>query len=217
MLKGAYDPLDSPEDCEHIVLLYGNEDNRNHAVARFLNEGLKRNQLCVYGSIRYQDKDHLKRVSSLINDCEENQKKENLLFVDMAPIYISSMTGDLGPFQQAAKQIEKMAESRKDRHIRFVGDCAGLLFKNRHFEECLSVEGWGQQKPFFGSYLCPYEKQAFTMHPHDFRKKSVLGIKHDTVVDADTGKVLEDPFIVDNNTVNSYTHQGSNMQKGADS
>jgi len=217
MLKGAYDPLDSPEDYEHIVLLYDNDDDRNRAVARFLNEGLKRNQLCVYGSIRYQDKGHINRLSSLIHDSDEHQKKGNLVFVDMAPIYVSSMTGDLGPFQQAAKQLEQMVESRQDKHIRFVGDCAGFLFKNRHFEECLSVEGWGQQKPFFGSYLCPYQKGLFAVHPHDSRKNNVLGIKHDTVVDAQTGKVLEDPFIVNNSKSFSSIHQGSNMRKGADS
>jgi len=215
MLTGAYDPLDSPKDNEHIVLLYDNEDKRNLSVARFLNEGLKRNQICVYGSVRYQDRDHIQQISSLIHDSEEHQKKGNLLFVDMAQIYVSSMTGDLGPFQHAAKQLEKMVESRQDKHIRFVGDCAGFLFKNRHFEECLSVEGWGQQKPFFGSYVCPYQKSLFDSHPHDSCRKSILGIKHDTVVDAESGRVLEKAFM-DHNVISSDTHQGSNTIRGAE-
>jgi hypothetical protein len=76
-------------------------------------------------------------------------------------------------------------KTRQDKHVRFFGDCAGLLFKNRHFEECLMLEGWGQEKPFFGSYLCGYEKRLFVDTPHQNYKRSILEVKHDIVVDAD--------------------------------
>jgi hypothetical protein len=164
--------LDSPADNQHMALLYDNENQRHTAVARFVNEGLKRGQLCVYGSISYRDKEHIKKISSRITNSEQEQKKGNLVFVDMALIYISALMGDLGPFKRASKQLVEMVINRADKHIRFVGDCAGFLFKNRHFEECLMVEGWGQQKPFVGSYLCPYQKRLFTSYPYSNYEKA---------------------------------------------
>ena len=114
---------------------------KTSATLPLLNEGLKRDQLCVYGSISYRDKEHIKKISSQITNSEQEQKKGNLVFVDMAPIYISALMGDLGPFKRASEQLVEMVINRADKHIRFVGDCAGFLFKNRHFEECLMVEG----------------------------------------------------------------------------
>jgi hypothetical protein len=183
--------LDAPADNQHIVLLYNEERNRHKAVARFINEGLKRGQLCVYGSISYRDKDHLDGIKSLISGHEDHQKQGNLLFIDLAPIYIAAMQGNLGPFEQARDQLVQIAEKRNDKHIRFVGDCAGFLFKNKHFEECLMVEGWGQQKPFFGSYLCPYNKQFLDKHPYHAHKRSLLSVKHDLVVDAEEMRIID--------------------------
>jgi hypothetical protein len=174
-----------------MLLLYEEHGSRNAAVARFINGGLARGQLCAYGSVSMRDKNHEAEILSLIANSQEHIKNGNLLLVDMAPIYIAAMSGDLGPFKQAGDQLVELVKSRTDKHIRFVGDCAGFLFKNRHFEECLMVEGWGQQKPFVGSYLCPYHKDSIDKHPYNLHSKSIFSIKHDLVLDADKLNVLE--------------------------
>ena len=176
-----------------MVLLYAQDKNRNAAVARFINQGLARGQLCVYGSVSARDKQHQSEVMSLINDAEKHQKNGNLLIVDMAPIYVSAMTGDLGPFKRARDQLVQVVNDREDKHIRFVGDCAGFLFKNKHFDECLMVEGWGQQKPFLGSYLCPYHKELFEEFPYEMHSKNILSIKHDLAIDADEMRIMSLP------------------------
>jgi hypothetical protein len=177
--------LDSPSDYEHMALLYNSHNNRDYAVARYLNTGLMRGQLCVYATISYRDKGHLDRISALITDYEKNVQKGNLAIVDLAPMYIAAMCGNLEPFKQACEQLARMAESREDKHIRFFGDCVGFLFHNRHFEECLALESIGQNRPFLGSYLCGYEKSIMSNPIHSNYKRSILEVKHDTVVDAE--------------------------------
>ena len=207
--------LNSPADNQHMALLYEDENQRHTAVAHFINEGLKRDQLCVYGSISYRDKEHIKKISSRIANSEQEQKKGNLVFVDMAPIYISALMGDLEPFKRASEQVVKMVINRADKHIRFVGDCAGFLFKNRHFEECLMLEGWGQQKPFVGSYLCPYQKGLFTSYPYSNHRKSILTIKHDIAIDADKMRIMiEEQGACVNSEVNHIHKESSFNMRG---
>lgn len=168
-----------------MVLLYRKDESKNAAIGRYLSEGLSRGQLCVYGSISLRDSKHEEKILSQVTDGADHKKNGNLLFIDMAPIYIAAMSGDLGPFRQARDQLVEIVNGRADKHIRFVGDCAGFLFKNKHFEECLMVEGWGQQKPFLGSYLCPYPRNLMNEHPYDIHSASILSIKHDLAIDAE--------------------------------
>jgi hypothetical protein len=203
--------LDCPADNQHMALLYRDDVNKNAAISRFINEGLSRGQLCVYGSVLIRDNGHQDKILSLVKDGARHRSMGNLLFVDMAPIYVAAMAGDLGPFNEARDQLVQAVKDRPDKHIRFVGDCAGLLFKNRHFEECLMVEGWGQQKPFVGSYLCPYHKEFESKHPYEMHFESILSIKHDLAIDADEMKVLEaKPGLGDNNTGDSNRMEGNN-------
>jgi hypothetical protein len=148
--------LECPQNYEHMVLLYGSQINRDRTVAYYFNQGLEKGQLCVYATIQYRDKTRLDGIASLIDKSDEHLKKGNLMFIDLAPMYVACMCGDLDPFKEAAKQLVKLVQTRQDKHIRFFGDCAGFLFHNHHFEECLQLEAWGQERPFFGSYLCGY-------------------------------------------------------------
>jgi hypothetical protein len=120
------------------------------------------------------------------------------------------MCGDLDPFKEAAKQLVKLVQTRQDKHIRFFGDCAGFLFHNHHFEECLQLEAWGQERPFFGSYLCGYEK-SLLIDSNDFGhnryRRSILEVKHDSVVNAEEVVLGYRKFSHNNN--NDYTLGGS--------
>jgi hypothetical protein len=92
------------------------------------------------------------------------------------------MTDNLGLFDAIKDELKSKVANRADKHIRFVGDCADLLFRNKHFDECIRLEEWGQQKPFEGSYLCPYPKQLIDKYPFSFHKFRVIS-NHDVVAD----------------------------------
>ena len=154
------------------------------AVADYLNEGLRRGQLCVYATVRYRDDGHIEEFGSHITNFKENVENGNLLVVDLAPLYISALLGDLMPFEDARKLFVERAKDRADKHVRFVGDGTGFLFKNRHFDECAMVEEWWQEKPFEGSYLCPYEKKVFDSFHHEMHSKRAVFHAHDIIIDA---------------------------------
>lgn len=175
--------LVDPPDQGHLALAYGNNQELDSAISTYVNEGLSRGQLCVYATVHLRDEGHIEKFSSLILDYEENVAKGNLLVVDLAPFYISSLMGDMKPFEEAKKLFAEKAKDRKDKRVRFVGDGTGFLFKNKHFDECAMIEQWWQEKPFEGSYLCPYAKQFLDTYPHDIHAKRAVVLTHDSIVD----------------------------------
>jgi hypothetical protein len=181
--------LNPPEE-KHIALIYENKEQLNPSIAMFINEGLKRGQFCVYATVYYRDAGHIAEFAAHINNYEENVKAGNLLIVDLAPFYISALTGNMTPFDEAKKLFTEKAMDRTDKHIRFVGDGTGFLFKNRHFDQCAMVEEWWQEKQFPGSYVCPYEKKYIDGFPHEIHSNRSVIDTHDIIVNAVTN-VLE--------------------------
>jgi hypothetical protein len=100
----------------------------------------------------------------------------------MASLYVSAMTGNIKRFEEARKLFAERVEARKDKHVRFVGDGTGFLFKNRHLDECVKLEEWWQEKPFEGSHICPFEKQRDGSFPHEMHLKRVIANTHDVVI-----------------------------------
>lgn len=180
--------LANPPQHSHIALMYENESQRNKAVAKFISEGLRKGELCVYASVRIRNLGHLEEFSKLIDNYGQEVRAGNLLIIDFAPFYVAAMSDDLEPFEQASKQIKELVKERKNKNVRFVGDCADLLFKNRHFDECMRLEEWGQTEPFEGCYLCPYPKDMINMYPYDLHKFRVQA-NHDIVAD-ENGKII---------------------------
>ena len=165
-------------------MTYENREELNHAIATYINEGLRRGQLCVYATVCYRDEEHIKNFSTLIDSYKENVDKGNLLIVDLAPFYIASLVGDVKPFEDATKLYAENVKERADKHIRFVGDGTGFLFKNRHFDECAMLEEWWQDKPFEGSYVCLFSKQSLNSYPYDMYSNHAIVGTHDIVIDA---------------------------------
>ena len=184
----SHNALVNPPQNGHIALMYENDLQRDKAVANFINEGLKRNELCVYASVRVRISGHLEEFSKLIDSYEENVKAGNLAIIDFAPFYVAAMSDDLEPFEQASEQIKDMVKKRENKGVRFVGDCADFLFKNNHFDECVRLEEWGQTEPFEGCYLCPYPKQLINKYPYELHKFRIHA-NHDIVVD-ENGKII---------------------------
>jgi hypothetical protein len=187
--KETVNRLLNPNNNDHIILLYDNDQSRDDAVTQYLNEGLKRNQLCVYASIHMREKEHLKHIADKIENYEENIATGNLLVIDLAPFYIAALCDNLTPFENARQMFVDKVKDRADKHIRFVGDGTGFLFKNKHFEACLALEGWWQQKPFVGSCVCPFSKSIFEAYPYSNYQRSLLTAKHDVAIDTE-GRVV---------------------------
>jgi hypothetical protein len=184
----GYNVLEDPLVNQHIALMYDNEQQRDAATTKYINEGLKRKQLCVYASVRIRDKAHLDHISSLIDKYEENVAQGNLIVMDVAPYYIAAMTDDFAPFEIIKDELMSKVANRADKHIRVVGDCADFLFRNKHFDECIQLEGWWHSKPFGGSYLCLYPKQLSQEFPYDIHKYRIF-VNHDVMADG-TGDII---------------------------
>ena len=172
--------LINPYPREHFVLLYSNDNKCDNLVSMYINEGLKRKQLCVYASIRMNERVSPK-ISSQIIHYEENIKNENLLNISLKPFYISALNNDMKPFEDIKKELVNKVTDRKDTRIRFVCDLTGFLFNTTHFDECIDLEQWWQNKPFPGSYVCLYPNLMLSKYPFHFQKNIVFRI-HDNVI-----------------------------------
>jgi hypothetical protein len=179
----GYNTLANPRDNNHILMLYEDDSDLYNAAASYINEGLKRGQLCVYASVRNRDDRHVEKVASMIVDYDKNVAAGNLLVVDLAPVYISAVCGDLAPYKGLAGQLAELAKDRADKHTRLVADCATFMFQNKHFDECTALESWGQEKPMFGSYVCPYLRSLFEKYPFDYHKFKIMA-NHNLAVDS---------------------------------
>jgi hypothetical protein len=155
-----------PFEFKHQAFLYDNEQQRDDAITKFINEGLDRGQLCIYGTIHLTDKEYFKTMSSRITDYEENVKKGNLIVIDFLPFYIAALKKDLIPYKGMQKAIEEKLGDKKDARVRIVGDATGYLFKNDRFDECIMVESWwqGARMPAV-STLCLFEKSLMNEIP----------------------------------------------------
>lgn len=178
------DLLLNPPIHEHIALVYENKKDLDSAVSKYINEGLRRQQFCVYATVHFRDKGYLDNFSLSIDNYKENVEQGNLLIVDLASFYISALLGDMTPFEDAKKLFAERVKDRKDKHVRFVGDGTGFLFKNKHFDECAMVEQWWQERPFEGSYVCPFPKQFFDAFPHSMHSERAVVVWHDIIVNA---------------------------------
>ena len=169
---------------QHSVLLYDDARNRDAYLIDYINEGLNKNELCIFGTVSLRDKDSLE-IASHIVDYEKNISENNLMIVDLAPYYIAGLTQDLEYFEKIKKEIsEKIQIRRKNKKIRLMSDCAGFLFENKHFAQCGSLESWWQhQKPFEGSCMCLYPKTLFERYPFNLHKDYAILKQHDSVID----------------------------------
>jgi hypothetical protein len=184
----GHDVLSNPQNNSHTLMVYENDTDLYQAIAKYLNEGLKRNQLCVYASIHNSDENHISKIASKIEDYERNVAEGNLIALNFAPVYIAAVCGDLSSYKRLATRLAEMTKGRKDKHVRLVADCAMFMFQNKHFDECATLEAWGQEKPIFGSYVCPYPKSLFEKYPFNYQKFRIL-VNHDLAVDT-AGNIL---------------------------
>ena len=181
-IGNKYDVIENPPTNGHIAILYDNEDYRDTLVTNYINEGLKRRQLCVYASIKCRSDAHLRKIKSSIINFDDNIKDENLLVINLSSYYVAAMTNDLSPFDKLKDDILQRTKDRQDKHVRIVADCAPFLYQNKHFDECVELEEWWHQRPVEASVLCPYRKSLIDKFPYDYHRYRVFA-NHDTILD----------------------------------
>ena len=164
----------------HILLTYDDDNKLSVVLSIFINEGLKRNQLCIY-AMRGLNEEKMKKLSTTIIDYKENVRKGNLLLLDLTPYLDSVLNHDLKPFEDLKKSVLEKVKERSDKHVRLCGDLVSFLFKNKHFEQCFLLEEWWQSNPFGGTAICHYQNSMFNEPPHSEQKERVFHI-HNNIV-----------------------------------
>lgn len=71
------DLLLNPPIHEHIALVYENKKDLDSAVSKYINEGLRRQQFCVYATVHFRDKGYLDNFSLSIDNYKENVEQGN--------------------------------------------------------------------------------------------------------------------------------------------
>jgi hypothetical protein len=182
-ISDRYNIIDDPPNNEHMLLLYNNEAERDILAASYINEGLNRGQLCVYASVMNPNIRSLNdTLKARIKDFDNHIREGNLLLVKLSTHYVGALAGDLEPFNTLERELTDRAKIREDKHVRIVADCAGFLYENKHFDECVELEQWWHQKPFEGSYLCPFRNSLCDKFPYNYHKYRVFG-NHDIIID----------------------------------
>ena len=135
---------------EHIMLLYGSDDERNDAAVNYINNGLKSGHKCIYASINAYDSESSSSISNLsskIDNYKENIENGELKIVNFKPYYESALQGNLSPFNKLKTELEKtrrqcISEGKTDKILVFA-DAACFLSYNKHFVECEVLENGG--------------------------------------------------------------------------
>jgi CheY-like chemotaxis protein len=184
---------------KHAILLYQNKSNLDLASTRYINQGLKEKQLCVYASVYCSDKSHLSNITSQVKDYQENITMRNLLFVDLRPFYECALKGDLTPFWKLEMQLHKELGKRRsadNNGVLVIADCADNLFKNQLFDHCEMLENWwyriykkwleeqrqqGKSRNHL-TIICPYSSSLFSKHPFD-QHLHQISHNHSIVID----------------------------------
>lgn len=135
----------------HVMLVYEDNKARLDAAAFFINEGIKRGELCIYASVHSFDNTSelsVSNLSTMITDYESNMENENLQFIDFKPFYESAVASNLSPFLLLKEQLEETLHRRatngKGDKVMVYADAACCLTENEQFAESAELERWWQ-------------------------------------------------------------------------
>ena len=172
----------------HILLIYETSEKLNRPVARFINDGLQSNEVCIIYDDISRKKQQIEDLLILIKEHTKYLESKQLILVDFSNG--GSSTNDyLNNLEVFKKQILKILEEKKTK-IRCVGTLAGHLFHNEEFEECSSIENWCDDNQNRITTLCPYFyspviKSEFNMQFHNVARK------HSRCIDTENNIISE--------------------------
>ncbi len=115
-------------------------------------------------------------------------------------------------FEEIKRLFSEKIRNRIDKHVQFIADGNGFLFKNRHFDECKIVEEWSQEKLFTSSYLCSYPKQLCDAFPYDMHSKDAIIKIHDITIKTSSERLLQEKSTKNDRLNNTPDHQSSSAR-----
>jgi hypothetical protein len=178
----------------HILLLYEDENDLMTSIKTYLNEGIRREELCIHATVNIMNENYIHDFTSQIEDDQKNKKDGNLLMLNLKSYYKKATEGNLKPFDKLAQIVmnypKRYGTHQLDKEARIIHDCGSQLFKNGYFDQCTDLEAWWHKKPFAGSFLCIYPKSLFDSFPNDLYLSTLVQC-HDIVVDTQGRKVTE--------------------------
>ena len=163
----------------HVMITYTERERLLENLAIFFNEGLKRDQLCIFGCVELTQ-EIIEQLSSKITDFEQNVKNDNFIMIDFKPYILPIMDHDMKPMEDLKELVAKNTQNRADKHVRFFGDLAAYLFEHKHYEESLFLEEWCQKNPIGGSIVCPYHFPVYDNTPYVHKGEVIKN--HDKII-----------------------------------
>lgn len=181
---------------EHVMLMYHTDEERNAATVDYINEGLKKDHLCVYASVGMYDstsKWNYSNLSSKVEDFSENIKQGSLVIMDSKPLFEAAGKRDVGLFNKLKAQLEVMIELRnadgKGDKLLVFADAACILLENNEFEGCLKLEGWWQSahEEWVANHqnitvICPHSVAVFDEDTTTVHAKAQISALHSVVL-----------------------------------
>ncbi len=181
------------------MLLYNDCSERELVSIKYVNQGLREKQLCIYASVDAYNTSHLSKMSRQIKEYEENIIKRNLIILNLKPFYDSALAGDLTPFDEFYIQLQQELKHRDGKDgVLIVADCTDNLFRHKHFDQCDIVEKWwqdvylkwlqrqektrGKDQNHIINVICPHSGSLLSRHPFDKRKHQ-LSHNHSIIID----------------------------------
>ena len=171
------------EDDKELFL----NDTMTEALSDFINEGLMQGDRCIYGTARIGNESVSYQFLNKIIDYKENIKNHNFQLIDLSEYYIGSLSDNIAPLENFIEYLRNESMLSVSGKIRFVCDCAGTLFKNKHFEQCIALENWWiRNLPKNVIRLTIYPALLFSQTPYKFNVKSILSNSSTSLIISDS-------------------------------
>ena len=156
------------------------------AISDFINEGLMQGDRCIYGTARIGNESVSNQFLNNIIDYKEKVKNHNFQLIDLSEYYIDSLSDNIAPLENFIGYLRKESMHSVSGKIRFVCDCAGTLFKNKYFEQCIALENWWiRNLPKNVIRLTIYPALLFSQTPYKFNVKSILSNSSTSLIISD--------------------------------
>ena len=161
-------------------------DSMTGALSDFINEGLLQGDRCIYVTARIGNESLSSQFLSKIIDYEENVKKHNFQLIDFSEHYIDLLSDNIAPLENFVRYLRRESMLSVTGKIRFVCDCAGTLFKNKYFEQCIALENWWiKNLPKNVIRLTIYPALLFSQTPYKFNVKPILSNSSTSLIISD--------------------------------
>jgi hypothetical protein len=161
-------------------------DIMTETLADFINEGLRQGDRCMYATARIENESLSYQFLSKIIDYDENVKKHNFQLIDFSGYYVDSLSYNIAPFENFIRYLRRESMLSVTGKIRLVSDCAGTLFKNKYFEQCIALENWWiRNLPKNVIRLTIYPALLFSQTPYKSNVKPILSNSSTSLIMSD--------------------------------